>query len=113
MSLTYRQVMHISDDHSFDMAPDIHYHRVFPGENTNGTFTLVSNNPLEKCCMSWQLDFMLSYNLTWEGISFKKISNLLNTGYLTVILSVKFFIRGNLFVFCQELHNQWCQYLCY
>jgi hypothetical protein len=52
MSLTYRQVMHISDDHSFDMAPDIHYHRVFPGENTNGTFTLVSNNPLEKCCMS-------------------------------------------------------------
>jgi hypothetical protein len=40
MSLTYRQVMYISDDHSFDMAPDTHYHRVFPAENTNGTFTL-------------------------------------------------------------------------
>ena len=52
MILTYRQVMHISGDHSFDMAPGTHYHRVLPGENTNGTLTLVSNNPLEKCCMS-------------------------------------------------------------
>ena len=52
MSLTFRQVMQILDDHSFEMAPDTHYHRVCPGENTNGTFTLVSSNPLEKCCMS-------------------------------------------------------------
>ena len=44
--------MHNSDDHSFDMAPDTHYHRVCPGENTNGPFTLVSDNPLEKWCMS-------------------------------------------------------------
>ena len=44
--------MHISDDHSFEMALDTHYHRVCPRENTNGPFILVSNNPLEKCCMS-------------------------------------------------------------
>jgi hypothetical protein len=35
--------MDISDDHSFDIVPITHYHRVYPGENTNGTFILVSN----------------------------------------------------------------------
>jgi len=45
-----------------------------------------------------------------RGDILKENIKVMNTEYMTVILSVECFIRGNLSVFCQKLHKR-CQYL--
>ena len=97
--------MHISDDYSFDIAPNTHFYIVCTGESTNGTFTLVSNALVEMLYVM-KIRFNFKSELNMRGNIHHENIKVMNTGYLTVILSVECFIHDNLSVFDQKLHKR-------
>ena len=66
------------------------------GENTNGTLTLVLSASVELLyVMKIRFNVKLKLDMR-KNILHEKNINIMNTGYLTVILSVECFIFGNL-----------------
>ena len=75
------------------------------------TLTLISNAFVQMLyVMKMRLNFKSELNM--RGNILHENIKVMNTGYLTVILSVDRNISGSLSVFCQKLHKR-CQYLCY
>lgn len=127
--------VYISDDYSFEITTNTHDYIVCIGKGTNITFNsilyLFDENSGQSLTtsgfpqnvyssikyISWnvvchenkiQYEILIEHGRGYPSTNIK----VMKTGYLTVILSLECFIRGNLSIFCQKLHKR-CQYLCY